>query len=66
MRFVVNETAEGIVALNKDTCKAEGCKNRRMKKNRPHAFCKKHSGLRTQIAKKKFKELLSNNELVVE
>ena len=66
MRFIVNETAAGIVTPNKDICKVDGCKNHRLKKNRPHAFCKKHSGLRCQMAKKKFKELINNNELVAQ
>jgi len=66
MKFIVNETANGIVAVDKDKCKVNGCPNKKMKKNRPHAFCKKHSGLRCQMAKKKFKELVNNNELVGE
>lgn len=65
MRFAVNETPKGIVTPSKDICKVKDCFNLRMKKNRPHAFCKKHSGFRSNISKKKFKELVHNNELVV-
>lgn len=65
MRFTVNETAAGVVAPSKDICKVQGCNNKRFKSKRPYPFCKKHSGLRTQVSKKKFKELAGNNELVV-
>lgn len=68
MRFVVNEDESGILKINQNLCKALGCTNPRLKKssNRPHAFCKKHSGFRKQISKKKFRELLGNNELVTQ
>jgi len=65
MRFTVNETAAGVVAPAKDVCKVQGCPNHRFTSKRPYPFCKKHSGLRTQVSKKKFKELAGNNELVV-
>ena len=65
MQFEVNETEKGIVTPSKNICKVKNCNKLRMKKNRPHAFCKKHSGLRTQMSKKKFKELVNNNEWVV-
>lgn len=64
MRFVVNETEKGIVQPDQNLCKAVGCTNPRLKKNRPHAFCKRHSGFRKQMSKKKFREFLSNSELV--
>jgi hypothetical protein len=64
MRFVVNETATGIVKPDQDLCKVVGCTNPRLKKKRPHAFCKKHAGFRKQISKKKFKEILGNSEMV--
>ena len=65
MKFTVNETAAGIVAPPKDVCKVKDCPNHRMRSTRPYPFCKKHSGLRTQVSKKKFKELAGNNELVI-
>jgi len=65
MRFTVNETEAGIVAPAKDICKVQDCKNHRFASKRPYPFCKKHSGLRTQLSKKKFRELDGNNELVV-
>jgi len=65
MRFTVNETAAGIVAPPKDICKVQGCTNKRFACKRPYAFCKKHSGLRTMLSKKRFKELAGNNELVI-
>jgi hypothetical protein len=65
MQFSVNETPKGIVAPSKDVCKVKDCNKMRMKKKNPHAFCKKHSGLRYQMAKKKFKELTTNNEIVI-
>lgn len=68
MRFVVNETEKGIVMPDQNLCKAVGCTNPRLKKssNRPHAFCKKHSGFRKQMSKKKFREILGNSELVAQ
>lgn len=65
MRFTVNETATGITAPPKDICKVQGCTKGRFKKRGGNVFCKPHSGLRTQMSKKKFKELVGNNELVV-
>ena len=60
MKFEANEAGPG-----KDLCKVRGCRNTRIKSKRVHAFCKAHSGLRTQIKKSKFKELATNNEVVV-
>jgi len=61
----VNEDDSGVIVSDRDICKVAGCKNQRMKrKNKLHAFCKNHSGLRCHIKKKKFKELVSNNELL--
>jgi hypothetical protein len=65
MRFTVHETEKGIVAPPKNSCKVQGCLNRRFVSKRPYPFCKKHSGIRGQLSKKKFKELAGNNELVV-
>jgi hypothetical protein len=65
MQFTVNETPSGIVAPDKNKCKVKDCPHNRMKSNRPYPFCKKHSGLRTQVSKQKFKELAGNNELVI-
>lgn len=65
MRFDVNETPTGIVTPNKDLCKVRGCARPRIKSKRGHAFCKKHSGLRRQMAKKKFRDFIGNNEVVV-
>ncbi len=65
MKFTVNETASGIVAPPKDICKVQGCKNSRFKCKRPYAFCKTHSGLRTQMSSKRFRDLAGNSELVV-
>lgn len=65
MRFSVNETEAGIVAPPKDRCKVQGCMNGRFSSKRPYPVCKKHSGLRTQMSKKKFVELAGNNELVI-
>lgn len=65
MRFTVNETETGIQAPAKDICKVQGCPNGRFKKRGGNVFCKKHSGLRTQVSKKKFKELAGSNEMVV-
>lgn len=65
MRIEINETAAGVVVPNKDICKVKGCTKLRIKKKRPHAFCKEHSGFRRQMKKKKFKEFIGNNELVI-
>lgn len=66
MRFTVNETATGIVAPPKDICKVQGCtKGRFKRRGGVSVFCKPHSGLRTQMSKKKFKDLAGNSELVV-
>lgn len=68
MRFTVNETAQGIVAPDKAICKVEGCcRQRRVsKKNkRAFAFCSEHGSLRHHMNKKKYKEFVTNNELVI-
>ena len=66
MQFTVNETKDGIVAPPKDICKVQGCtKGRFKRRGGVSVFCKPHSGVRTQISKKKFKDLAGNNELVV-
>lgn len=65
IRFEVNETAQGIVAPPKEICKVKGCEAKRFKTRKGHAFCKKHSGLKGQMPRAKFKELIGNNELVI-
>ncbi len=66
MQFTVNETKDGIVTPPKDICKVQGCtKGRFKRRGGVSVFCKPHSGLRTQISKKKFKDLAGNNELVI-
>ena len=66
MRFEVNETAKGIVAPPKQFCKVRDCgRQRRHGKAESLCFCRLHSGLKRQMAKKKYKEFLTNNELVV-
>ena len=65
LRFEVNETEKGVVAPNKNLCKVKGCNGGRFKSRRGHAFCKRHSGLKSQMPKTKFRELMGNNELVV-
>ena len=66
MIFYVNETPNGIVAPDKNLCKVKDCQRSRLKKKkRQHAFCKGHTGFRRQMSKKKFKEFVGNNELLV-
>jgi hypothetical protein len=66
MRTEVNETSAGVVAPDKDICKVKDCLKGRIKSRRGSAFCKNHSGLRCQMSKKKFKDLVGNNEVVVD
>ena len=66
LQFTVNETAEGVVAPPKTVCKVKDCPNGRFTKKRgATAFCKKHSGLKNQMSRAKFKELAGNSELVI-
>ena len=68
MRFTVNETPAGIQTPSKTICKVEGCTRQRRqskKGKRQFAFCKVHGGLRHQMAKKKYKDFIGNNELVI-
>jgi ribosomal protein L14E/L6E/L27E len=64
---MVNETDKGITSVPAEQCKVHGCERTRMKarKKKRYAFCKHHSGVRTQLKSKKYRELISNNELVL-
>lgn len=65
IRFEINETAEGVVAPPKGQCKVKDCKRPQFKNKRGHAFCKVHSGLKSEMSRAKFKELVSNNEWAI-
>ena len=65
IRFEINETSEGVKAPPKEFCKVKDCGKGRFKTRRGHAFCKPHSGLKNQMSRSRFKDLVNDNNWVI-